>query len=116
MTTPTKTNMRPIRDTIQLVDALAILDEHAAPIERTERVPVDSADGRVLAADVVAAADVPPFSRAAMDGFAVVAEDTFGASNQTPAILTCIETVHTGRVPTQVLERGKCTQIATGAR
>ena len=54
------------------------------PIDRTERVALADANGRVLAEDVVATADVPPFARAAMDGYAVRAEDTAGASRERP--------------------------------
>ena len=50
-----------------------------------------------------------------MDGYAVVAEDTFGASRHEPRTLRRIETVHTGNVPTRPLARGECTEIATGA-
>ena len=107
--------MRPIRKTIPLGEALDLVTATARPIARTVRVPLTEADGRVLAADVVAAADVPPFDRAAMDGFAVIAEDTFGAGSQAPRTLRCIESAHTGSVPAKRLERGDCTQIATGA-
>lgn len=109
------TNMRPIRDTMPLGQALTLIKQSAVPLTRTERLPLEDADARVLASDIVAAVDVPPFNRAAMDGFAVIAEDTFGASSQTARILQCIETVHTGRMPTQQVEPGKCTEIATGA-
>ena len=54
-------------------------------IDRRERVPLLEARGRVLAADVVAAADVPPFDRASMDGYAVIAADTAGATREQPA-------------------------------
>ena len=47
-----------------------------------EIVPLDAALGRVLAADVVSPVDVPSFDRSNVDGFAVVAEDTFGASEE----------------------------------
>ena len=107
--------MRPIRKTIPLDEALGLVTAAARPIERAVRAPLTEADGRVLAADVVANADVPPFDRAAMDGYAVIAADTFGAGGQTPRTLRCIESVHTGRVPTKRLDRGDCTQIATGA-
>ena len=109
------TKMRPIRETIPLDQALAILDKSAVPIARTEVIPLAEADGRVLASSVVATTDVPPFDRAAMDGFAVIAEDTFGAGRQAPATLHCVETVHTGSVPTKRIDRGNCTEIATGA-
>jgi molybdenum cofactor synthesis domain-containing protein len=87
----------------------------AAPIARTERVRLDDADGRVLAAGANATEDVPPFDRAAMDGYAVVAEDTFGAGRYEPRILRCIEKVYTGQVPARAVARGACIEIATGA-
>ena len=111
----TQTKMRPIRDTIPLGEALGLLRDNAGPLTGSERLPLTDANGRVLAVDVVATRDVPPFDRAAMDGYAVIAEDTFGACRQGPRTLRCLETVHTGRVPTKRLERGSCTEIATGA-
>ena len=109
------TKMRPIRDTIPLPEARALIDQSARLIERVEQVPLSRANGRVLARDVVADADVPPFARAAMDGYAVRAEDTFGASGQDPRILACVEQVFTGQVPTHVVGEHQCTEIATGA-
>ncbi|MFC5368533.1 molybdopterin molybdotransferase MoeA [Salinirubrum litoreum] len=55
--------------------------------DRTESVPLGSADGRVLAESITAGVPVPGYDRAAMDGWAVRAEDTFGASDRSPAIL-----------------------------
>ena len=107
--------MRPIQETISLEAALALVESSAVPLTRTEPLPLGEANGRVLAADIVAEADVPPFDRAAMDGFAVIAENTFGASRQSPGTLQQIETVHTGEVPAKRLGPGQCTEIATGA-
>jgi molybdopterin molybdotransferase len=107
--------MRPIRETIPLEEALQILAEVAAPIDRIVRVPLSEAAGRVLAETISADADVPPFDRAAMDGYAVMAEDTFGAGRQEPRELRCIGTVFTGEVPSRALGRGECIEIATGA-
>jgi molybdopterin molybdotransferase len=107
--------MRPIRDTISLDDALRTILEAAAPIARTERVPLREAGGRVIATPPSASMDVPPFDRAAMDGYAVRAEDTYGAGRYDPKVLHCIEKVHTAQVATQPLDAGQCIQIATGA-
>ncbi len=107
--------MRPIRDTIPMDDALRIVTETACPLTRTQHVALENANGLVLATEIVAAQDVPPFDRAAMDGYAVLANDTFSASQQTPRALRCIETVHTGNVPTKQVRAGECTEIATGA-
>lgn len=107
--------MRPIRETIPLDEALALLLEAASPIDRTERAPLHEADGRVLARDAIASADVPPFDRAAMDGYAVLAEDTFGTGRYEPKSLRAIEKVFTGQVPTRSIGSGECVEIATGA-
>jgi putative molybdopterin biosynthesis protein len=81
----------------------------------TERVALDAALGRVLAKDVVSPVDVPSFDRANVDGFAVVAEDTFGASEETPRVLRLgAEVVHTGLVPSSVVRNGETVAIATG--
>jgi molybdenum cofactor synthesis domain-containing protein len=109
------TTMRPIRETIPLDEALTLVLEAGAPIERTERVSIHDADGRVVAVSPLAALDVPPFDRAAMDGYAVVAEDTFGAGRYEPRTLRCIEKIYTGAAPTRKLSRGECAEIATGA-
>jgi putative molybdopterin biosynthesis protein len=81
----------------------------------SEVVPLDGALGRVLAADVVSPVDVPSFDRSNVDGFAVVAEDTFGATEDDPrVVLLGEEEIHTGIVPTTVIQRGKAVLIATG--
>ena len=107
--------MRPIRETVPLAEALTLLLEQARPIDRIEAVPIAQAMDRVLAEDVPSALDVPPFDRAAMDGYAVVADDTFGAGRYEPKVLHCIETIYTGDVPSRTLNRGECAEIATGA-
>ena len=109
------TNMRPIRETITLEAAREIIDRAIQPIERTERVRADLAGGRVVARAVTAQADVPPFTRAAMDGYAVRAADTVGASTHDPRTLAWMETVYTGQVPLRAVGMGQCTEIATGA-
>jgi molybdopterin molybdotransferase len=78
--------------------------KHVSPVERTESLPLESADGRVLAEAIDARRNVPHYARAAMDGYAVRAADTFGASERSPAVLQQAETagpeaatqVHTG--------------------
>jgi putative molybdopterin biosynthesis protein len=80
-----------------------------------EQVPLDAALGRVLAAHVVSPVDVPSFDRSNVDGFAVVAEDTFAASEEVPRIVVLAdEHIHTGIVPATVIQSGKAAAIATG--
>jgi molybdopterin molybdotransferase len=107
--------MRPIRETIPLDEALALVLNAAIPLDRTERVPLREAHHRVLADAAISALDVPPFDRAAMDGYAVLAEDTFGAGRYEPKVLRSIETVYTGQVASRRVARGECIAIATGA-
>ena len=109
------TNMRPIRETIQLDEALGLIESATTPLSRTEGARIEDAGGRVAARDVASKRHVPPFDRAAMDGFAVIAEDTFGVGRFQPGRLTCLETVYTGQTPQRRVERGQCVQIATGA-
>jgi len=80
-----------------------------------ETVPLDAALGRVLAEDVRAAVDVPGFDRSNMDGFAVRASDTFGASEEEPVRLRVNdEILATGILPRIEVGAGTATTIATG--
>jgi molybdenum cofactor synthesis domain-containing protein len=107
--------MRPFGKTISIEEARAIIERAIQPIDRTEVLPLLQANGRVLAQEIVSTADVPPFSRAAMDGYAVRSEDTIGASRTTPRTLRRIETIYTGQIPKNRVETGECAEIATGA-
>jgi len=109
------TKMRPFGETISLAEARARIDAAIRPIERAETVPLSHANGRVLAENLVATADVPPFARAAMDGYAVRAADTTGATRSNPRALNRIETIFTGQVTTTQIGIGECIEIATGA-
>jgi putative molybdopterin biosynthesis protein len=80
-----------------------------------ESVPLDAALGRVLAEDVRAEVDVPGFDRSNMDGFAVRAEDTYGATEATPIKLAVNpESIPTGVLPQIEVISGTATPIATG--
>jgi molybdopterin molybdotransferase len=107
--------MRPFAATISLEDALARIDGCVAPVTRTELVPLHEALGRVIARDAMADGDVPPFSRAAMDGYAVRAVDSAGASRDQPATLRVVDRVFTGQVSARSVGQGECVEIATGA-
>src|SRR5688500_3591535 len=100
--------MRPIRETLPIDEARALVFDALPPVTRTERVPINLAGGRVAAADVVSAVDVPPFNRAGMDGYAVIAEDTFGAGRYEPRVLRALETIYTGETPKSAIAQGEC--------
>ena len=103
-------------DVIDLAEAKARLRAHFDPRPRgTETVALGEALNRVLAADVVAAVDVPGFDRASVDGFALRAADTGGASEAAPCRLRLnAELVTPGRVPTLTVAPGTATLVATG--
>jgi len=86
----------------------------AAPLG-VEEVALGDALGRVLAEDVRAEVDVPGFDRSNMDGFAVRAQDTYGAGKFKPKTLDCIETLYAETVPRRRITRGRCAQVATGS-
>jgi putative molybdopterin biosynthesis protein len=81
----------------------------------SEEVPLEAALGRILAADMAADVDVPSFDRSNLDGFAVRAEDTFGASEEAPRQLRRRpETIHAGPALDVQLAPGEAVSIATG--
>ena len=107
--------MRPFKSTISLDEARARLAAGVRPIERTERVSLADAPGRVAAADIASPIAVPPFSRSAMDGYAVLAADTTAATRERPVRLRVIDRVYTGQAASTRVVPGSCVEIATGA-
>ena len=77
----------------------------------TEKVLLDNALGRVIAEDVFADRDYPPFNRSAMDGYAIKAEDLQNGINQ----FSIVDTVYAGGTTTKELGSGQCYKIMTGA-
>ena len=81
----------------------------------TEQVPLSEAYNRVLAREVKAWMDVPPFHRSTVDGYAVKAEDTFGADEGHPIQLRFCGQVFAGEAPSIILRHGEAAEIVTGA-
>src|SRR5574337_68184 len=107
--------MKPMKALLDLEEGMRIVMDAARPVVRTEQVTLLEAVGRVLAEEVYASMDVPPFARAAMVGYAVRAEDTFGAGNFSPKLLELIEVIHAGESARQAVCPACCIQVATGA-
>jgi len=80
----------------------------------TEPAHVTGALSRILARDIVSGEDLPGFQRCTVDGYALGAKDTFGASENLPTPLTIVGEVRTGEMPGFGLSRGECAQISTG--
>jgi putative molybdopterin biosynthesis protein len=81
----------------------------------TEEIPLLEAHNRVLAEDATSTLDIPPFSRSTVDGYAVKAEDTFGADENQPAKLKISGFVSIGETPKVTLAKGEAAEIVTGA-
>jgi molybdenum cofactor synthesis domain-containing protein len=107
--------MRPFTSTISFDEARRRLDAAVDPIARTERVSLGAAQGRVAADDIRSSIDVPPFSRSAMDGYAVIAADMSGATVDSPVRLRVVDRLYTGQAPAVAVGTGTCAEIATGA-
>ncbi|MEA1957221.1 MAG: hypothetical protein U9N01_02565, partial [Euryarchaeota archaeon] len=110
--------MKLFRKLISLDDALKAVLAYAKPAEtEIEELGFGDALNRVLAEDVYSLADSPPFDRAAMDGYAIRAEDSFGASPNNPVLLRLIksqsEKGKESRVGVEIGD-GECFGIQTG--
>ncbi|MEV5896323.1 molybdenum cofactor synthesis domain-containing protein [Nonomuraea fuscirosea] len=95
---------------------LAEVREGFRPARRTpaERVPLAEALRRVPVADVTAPADLPGFARSTVDGFAVGAADTYGASDGLPSYLDLLGAVRMGAEPDVAVRPGGCVAMPTG--
>jgi molybdopterin molybdotransferase len=106
--------MRGFQDRTEVADVLRLLDQRITPLA-AEEISLSTAAGRVLAEGVVADVAVPGFDRAAMDGYALRAEETFGAGPYNPLPLAIVGEVLPGRpFPGQVAP-GQAVRIMTGA-
>ncbi|MBD3206875.1 molybdopterin molybdenumtransferase MoeA, partial [Candidatus Bathyarchaeota archaeon] len=75
--------MRPFKELTGREEAMELILRNVEKIKRVEEVELDESDGRVLAEDIDARFDVPPFDRSAMDGYALQSSDTLNASEET---------------------------------
>ena len=109
--TPLKPGFGPLT---RVHEARSIILEHAHRMP-AEQVALQYLTGRVLASDVLAQIDVPHFAKSSMDGYAVTATDTSGASEQQPVALPLQSEIATGQWPSTAGEPGTCAEIGTGA-
>jgi len=97
---------------LPVAEAERLIAERVAPVEGTETVPLREAVGRVLADNLVAKLNVPPFDNSAVDGYAVRAADLDGAREKR---LKVVDRVAAGHAATQAIEAGEAIRIFTGA-
>jgi molybdopterin molybdotransferase len=99
---------------ISVEEALKKILSYVEVLEPEEK-PILDCLGQVLAEDVYSTIDIPPLDNSAMDGFAVRAEDTRGASKSSPKYLTVIGEIPAGSMPTGEVKPGTTIRIMTGA-
>ena len=99
---------------IPLADAQAYVLDRVAALSPVALAVADAA-GLVLAEDVRSGEDVPPFANTAMDGYAVVAADTVGATDDAPVRLPVVGEVAAGHPARRALQAGEAMRIFTGA-
>ncbi len=107
--------MKPFGALLAFEEAKKIVEATIKPVNRVETISINDAVGRVLTEDMVAALSIPSFNRAAMDGYAVKAEDTFNSGQLNPQVLNLIGELHAGEMPRETVDSRQCIQIATGA-
>jgi putative molybdopterin biosynthesis protein len=104
------------RKLLTLDEAEKVIRKHFKPKPLgVEEVSLLEAYNRVLAENVTATLDIPPFNRSTVDGYAVKAEDTFGAEENKPKKLKVSGTVNIGELPRTDVGDGEAAEIVTGA-
>ncbi|MCL2116336.1 MAG: molybdopterin-binding protein [Methanobrevibacter sp.] len=82
---------------------------------KSEEIAIENSYKKVLFQDIESSIDLPPFNRSLKDGFALKSVDTFGASEENPNILKCIDSVEAGSFSNKTINKGECIEISTGA-
>ncbi|MCK8824404.1 molybdopterin molybdotransferase MoeA [Fuchsiella alkaliacetigena] len=94
--------------------AREIIKSNIKSLQKTEGIKVTEALGRVTAEDILASEDLPAFTKSVMDGYALRAEDSFGASEEKPKTLELVGEVEMGAEPKVTVESGQAVKIPTG--
>ncbi|HEY5555960.1 gephyrin-like molybdotransferase Glp [Acetobacterium sp.] len=100
---------------IELSQAIEILLENSQPVQTTEIKSILEALSRIAAQDVLAPIDNPPFDRSPMDGYALIAEDSMGASREKPVELKVVGKIFAGECCDIILKPHEAIRIMTGA-
>lgn len=99
---------------IELEKAIGAIESKVSKLDAEERLVLDAL-GMILAADITAKIDQPPFHRSPLDGYAIRAQDSVGASEKTPVWLTVVETLFAGDYSNRAIGQGEALGIMTGS-
>jgi molybdopterin molybdotransferase len=98
--------VRTSEEVFQIIEQFAPLGEETVPLGKTF--------GRILSRNIISSEDLPGFHRSSMDGYAVRAKDTFGATESLPALIQVTGEVIMGQVPSKDVGPGQAMKISTG--
>ena len=104
------------RTLLTLDQAKKLIDDLGLEALDSEEISLKEAHGRILAEDVISSLDIPPFDRSTVDGYAVKAEDTYGAEENVPTYLGLVGAVNVGEPPIISISKGETVEIVTGAQ
>ncbi|MFW9822811.1 MAG: molybdopterin molybdotransferase MoeA [Candidatus Thorarchaeota archaeon] len=101
--------------TIKVEEFKQILESISILRKEEEKVSIENSFNRLLSRNLISRINVPHFRKSRMDGYAVIAEDTFGAEEDNQIELELIEIIQAGDIPQKSLNKGQCSYVATGA-
>lgn len=100
---------------IELEYALQVIEDSVDEINKTDIIKIEESMGRIIGEDVYAPINQPPFNRSPLDGYALRAEDTKGASDRSPIKLKVVDEIFAGGNINTVVNKGQTIRIMTGA-
>ena len=100
---------------LELEKAVELIKAQINSVTETETCPAEAAAGRILAEDIIASIDQPPFPRSPFDGYAIRSSDSRGAGKDSPVTLTVIGEVDAGGWFENCVNEGEAVRIMTGA-
>ncbi|MBE3555398.1 MAG: molybdopterin molybdenumtransferase MoeA, partial [Thermicanus sp.] len=95
-------------------ETLSLIHRHVVPFREPISMPLLEALNKVLAEDIVAGEDVPAFTRSTVDGYAVRAKETFGASDSLPIFLDLVGRIEMGQESREICNEGEAYYVPTG--
>ncbi|MFT8350266.1 gephyrin-like molybdotransferase Glp [Clostridium saccharoperbutylacetonicum] len=101
---------------IELEEAVDLMVESIEEIQTTEEIELIDAGGRIIAEDMYAPMNNPPFDRSPLDGYALIAQDIKGASRENIKKLVVVDCIFAGGYSERELQRGEAIRIMTGAK
>ncbi len=101
-------------EAVTVIEARMLLEQNLTLRNKSEEVSIEEAYGRVVFEDIISPDNLPGFNRSTVDGFAVIAEDTFGATESMPVYIELKGEVSMGEAVAIGLQKGQAVKIATG--